>query len=323
MSNPSSIQPKNNIKQNSFIGGRHPLVTVVIPTYNRVDLVQQAIASVISQTYTNWELIIVDDGSDDGTSDAIIAMNDIRIKVLKMRHFGNIALLRNIGVKGGTGEWLAFLDSDDIWIPRKLEIQLFFLLQEGKRWGYGGSELMNKDMCTIPNKAGKYRPISGWIVKDVLATEASVNIGTLMLERTLFEEVGGFDKDAELLYREDYELVIRLALKSEALAIPELLLRVREHEGRATNAFEYGNDRTAAVYEHFIRTHPKKQLVKIASRRMASELAESAIIRIKKKEYLQAARRLGKALINGDNWWHLLSAISRGFTTSSPQRMSS
>jgi glycosyltransferase involved in cell wall biosynthesis len=130
------------------------MVTVVIPTYNRVALVQQAIASVIAQTYRNWELIIVDDGSDDGTPGAIIAMNDPRIKLLTKPHVGNIALLRNIGVNEGSGEWLAFLDSDDIWIPRKLEIQLFFLLQEGKRWGYGGSELMNDDMQTIPNKAG-------------------------------------------------------------------------------------------------------------------------------------------------------------------------
>ena len=212
MSNPSSIHPQNDISQNSSIGEQQPLVTVVIPTYNRVALVQQAISSVINQTYTNWELIIVDDGSDDGTSEAIMAMNDTRIKVLKREHFGNIALLRNIGVEEGSGEWLAFLDSDDIWIPWKLERQLFFLLQEGKRWGYGGFELMNKDMRTIPNKSGKYSPISGWIIKDVLTTNASVNIGTLMLERTLFEEVGGFNKDADLIYREDYELVLRLSL---------------------------------------------------------------------------------------------------------------
>jgi glycosyltransferase involved in cell wall biosynthesis len=106
----------------SFIQHRHPLVTIVIPTYNRATLVQQAIASVIAQTYSHWELMIVDDGSDDGTSEAINAVNDSRIRILKMKHMGNIASLRNIGVKEGTGEWLAFLDSDDILIPRKLGI---------------------------------------------------------------------------------------------------------------------------------------------------------------------------------------------------------
>src|ERR1700750_1510306 len=101
-----------------------PLVTVVIPTYNRLTLVQQAIASVIAQTYSNWELIIVDDGSDDGTREDIISMNDPRIKLLTKPHVGNIAFLRNAGVDEGSGEWLAFLDSDDLWLPRKLETQL-------------------------------------------------------------------------------------------------------------------------------------------------------------------------------------------------------
>lgn len=230
--------------------GRHPLITVVIPTYNRFPLVQQAIASVLAQTYTNWELFVVDDGSDDGTQKAISSINDSRIKLVEMRHSGNIAEVRNAGVKAGSGEWLAFLDSDDMWIPERLEIQLQIMMQEGKRWGYGRFELMNKEGRTIPNKAGIYRPLSGWIAKEVLTTEASIAIGTLLVEQTLFDEAGGFNNDAELLYREDYELVLRLALKAETLAIPDLLVRIREHSGRSTNAFEYAHDRTASVYEH-------------------------------------------------------------------------
>jgi len=290
-----------------------PLVTVVIPTYNRVEFVQQAIASVIAQTYIHWELIIVDDGSDDGTAAAINSINDRHIKVLQLKHSGNIAYLRNTGAKAGTGEWIAFLDSDDLWVPKKLEIQLNNLMDEGKQWGYGGFELMNREMQPVPNKAGIYRPVSGWIAKEVLSTEASVNIGTLMLMRTLFEEAGGFDENAEILYREDYELVIRLALREESLAIPDLLLRVREHSGRSTNAFEYGNERTAAVYKLFLQTNPDKELAKIARRRMAGELAEDAVKRIRQKKYSEATGRLWKAFLNGDRWRHLLSAIRRGF----------
>jgi glycosyltransferase involved in cell wall biosynthesis len=259
-------------------------------------------------------LIIVDDGSDDGTPKAISTMKDSRIKLLKKHHTGNIAMMRNAGVHEGSGEWLAFLDSDDIWIPRKLEIQLFFMLQEEKRWGYGGFELMNDEMRTIPNKAGHFRPISGWIIKEVLTTEASVTIGTLMLERSLFEEAGRFNQDAKLIFREDYELVLRLALRSEALAVPDLLVRIREHEGRVTKGFEDAHDRTAAMYEHFIRSCRDKALIKIARRRMAHELAESAKTNIIRKKYLQAIRRLGQALIHGDNLRHLFSVVRRGFS---------
>ncbi len=293
-----------------------PLVTVVIPTYNRIEFVQQAISSVLSQSYTRWELIIVDDGSDDGTTEAVAAVGDSRIKLLTFPHIGNIALSRNRGVKAGTGDWLAFLDSDDMWTPCRLEIQLEKLIEGEKRWGYGGFEMMNSEMQTIPNKAGLYRPISGWIIKEVLTTEASVNIGTLMIERRLFEESGGFNEDAELLFREDYELVIRLALLSESLAVPDLLVRVREHSGRSTNAFEYGNDRTAAIYERFIQIHSDKELTKIARRRMAGELTEAAVKRIRQKKYLEAVRRLGKGFVNGDSWRHLLSAIRHGFIDS-------
>ncbi len=290
-----------------------PLVTIVIPTYNRLGFVQQAIASVLAQTYTYWELIIVDDGSEDGTDDAIKSMNDKRIKLLELNHSGNIAFLRNRGVKEGSGEWLAFLDSDDLWVPKKLEIQLNNLIDEGRQWGYGGFELMNSEMQPIPNKAGLYRPVSGWIAKEVLSTEASVNIGTLMLKRSFFEEAGGFNEDTELLYREDYELVIRLALKAEVLAVPDLLIRVREHNGRSTSTYKYGNDRTAAVYKHFLQTHPDKELAKIARHRMAGEFAEGALKKIRERKYSEATRKLWKAFLNGDRWRHILSVIRRGF----------
>jgi glycosyltransferase involved in cell wall biosynthesis len=290
----------------------NPLVTIVIPTYNRLALVQKAIASVIAQTYRHWELIIVDDGSDDGSAERIAEIKDPRIRILKWQHRGNIALLRNAGVRAGSGQWLAFLDSDDIWIPEKLEIQLSSLLQQQKRWGYGGFELMDNNLRRIPNKAGTYEPISGWIIKDLLTTKASVNIGSLMLERTLFDEVNGFNEDTSLIFREDYEFVIRLALKAEALALPELLVRVREHPGRATGAFEYGHERTAAVYKHFIDSRPERALVKIARRRMAGELAESAKNSLRRKHYGEAVRKLGQAWRNGDSLRHLLHVIRRG-----------
>ena len=288
----------------------------MIPTYNRLLLVQQAIASVVAQTYTNWELIVADDGSDDGTTEAIRSLNNSLISVLHLQHSGNIAITRNAGARAGSGPWIAFLDSDDVWVPRRLEIQIQKLLREGKNWGYGGFELMNKEMRTIPNKAGIFRPLSGWIAKEVLTTEASVAIGTLLLERALFDEVGGFNADPELLYREDYELVLRLSLKAETLAIPDILVRIREHEGRSTNAFEYAHERTASVYEHFIRSRPERALVKIARRRMAGELAESAVKNIKQKKYLLATKILGRAMTNGDRWRHLLSVVRRGFAKS-------
>src|SRR6202035_1399095 len=86
-----NIEDFEKLRMSKQTSGRRPLITVVIPTYNRLPLVQQAIASVLAQTYTNWELFVVDDGSDDGTPAAISSINDSRIKLVEMRHSGNIA----------------------------------------------------------------------------------------------------------------------------------------------------------------------------------------------------------------------------------------
>ncbi len=289
-----------------------PLITIVIPTYKRLPLVRQAIASVLAQTYDNWELIVVDDGSGDDTVKIIRSIPDSRIRVLELAHCGNIAVLRNTGVKAGSGKWLAFLDSDDIWVPQKLEIQLR-TLQDGLRWGYGGFELMNEKMQPIPNKDGKYRALSGWIVKEVLTCVASVNLGTLIVERSLFNEVGCFDTDSRLICREDYEFVLRLALHAQTVATWELLARIREHTGRTTSEFDNGNERTAFVYGHFMLTQHDAALVKIARRCQAYEFTEIAKKFFQRKKYLLATRLLAKALIHGDKWRHILSAIRRGF----------
>lgn len=289
-----------------------PLITIVIPTYNRLPLVRQAIASVLGQTYGNWELIIVDDGSRDDTVNIIRSIPDSRIRVLQLPHCGNIAVLRNTGVKAGSGKWLAFLDSDDIWMAQKLEMQLC-ALQDGQRWGYGRFELMNEKMEPIPNKYGKYRAISGWIIREVLTCEASVNIGTVIVERSLFNEVGCFNPEPRLICREDYELVLRLALQAETVATSELLARIREHPGRITSVFDDGNERTAFVYGHFMSTQQDAALVKIARRRRAFEFTEIAIKKIRQKKYLPATRQLVKAFIHGDKWRHILSGIVRGF----------
>ena len=290
----------------------YPFISVVIPTYNRVLLLQKAIASVLAQTYTHWELIVVDDGSTDDTAEIIYSLKDSRIHLLALPHSGNIASLRNAGAKAGSGEWIAFLDSDDEWVSNKLEIQLHLLLQEKKRWSYGGYELMDEVSQTIPGKAGIFRPISGWIVRPLITTEVAVNIGSLMVERKLFNDVGGFNTEPKLLYREDYELALRLALRAEALAVPDLLVRIREHTGRSTNAFDDGYERTAFVYQHFLNSHPGNELERLARKRMAYHLAEIAVNCMENGKYFPAIHQLAKAFVNGDSLRHLLSAIHRG-----------
>jgi glycosyltransferase involved in cell wall biosynthesis len=292
-----------------------PLVTIVIPTYNRRELLQKAIASILSQTYTNWELFIVDDGSVDDTKTLVTSIKDTRIHLIDLGHNGNIAGLRNTGAAAGSGEWIAFLDSDDEWINNKLEKQLQLLLQEKKQWSYGGYELMNEASQTIPEKYGTFRPISGWITAQLLTCEAAVNIGSLMIHRNLFNKTGGFNSESKLLYREDYELALRLSLLAEALAAPDLLVRIREHTNRSTNTIDDGDERTAFVYQFFLNSKPGDEYERIARRRMAYHLAEMSVKCMQRRMYLKAVSQLAKAFVNRDKLRHLFSAMHRGLGT--------
>jgi len=288
-----------------------PLVTVVIPTYNRMPLLLEAIHSVVAQNYTNWELFIADDGSTDGTIEAVRVMNDPRVRIIELSHTGNIGSLRNTGAQAGKGEWIAFLDSDDRWLPDKLQIQLNSLTASSRRWGYGAYELMGEFAGPIENRSRKFYPYCGWITKEIITAEAAVSIGTLTIERKLFNEAGGFSTNEKLIYREDYDLALRLSLKAEADAVPEVLVHIREHRGRSTNHVRDSFERMAETYTQFIKIKPGPTLEKIARKRRGYHLAEAAANNLSQKKYLLAGRQLGKALADGDRMKHVLSVLKR------------
>ena len=103
------------------------LVSIIVPTYNRGNLIGETIQSVIDQSYKNWELIIVDDGSTDDTKKRVEEFKDTRIQFHLTVHSGVIGRVRNRGITYSKGNYIAFLDSDDLWLPNKLERQLSFL----------------------------------------------------------------------------------------------------------------------------------------------------------------------------------------------------
>ena len=103
---------------------KSPLVSVVLTTYNRADLISETIESILSQTFRNFELIVVDDGSTDNTEEVVRSYNDERVHYIKTDNWGGPAKPRNIGIKKAKGEYIAFCDDDDLWLPNKLEVQL-------------------------------------------------------------------------------------------------------------------------------------------------------------------------------------------------------
>jgi hypothetical protein len=150
------------------------------------------------------------------------------------------------------------------------------------------------------------------MVKEIIQTKTSITICSILMEKKLFTEIEGFCKDPRLLYRGDFEFTLRLAMKAEAVVIPEILLRVREHAGRVTKSLRDANERSALAYEIFINQKPGKELERLARKQQAFELSEASVYRFADGKNRLALKHLGRALFLRDNFRHWLSALKRG-----------
>jgi GT2 family glycosyltransferase len=212
-----------------------PTVSIVLPTFNRLKYLRPAVDSVLAQSFTDWELIIADDGSDEETRAYLgtLATQD-RVDVLWLSHTGWPAVVRNAALREARGEFVAFLDSDDVWLPSKLEMQVRSLRRHGaRRWSCTG--FTNVDAAGRPRPSRNERSgrdpgwpsPEGWIVEQLLKMEAIIPLPTVLACRSLVEHVGGFDES--LYVCEDYDLWLRLAARSEIDVVRESLVLVRRH----------------------------------------------------------------------------------------------
>ena len=181
------------------------LISVVIPTYNRVTFLKDAIDSVLAQTFRVFELIVVDDGSTDGTSELLLSYGH-KIKVIKKGNKGPSAS-RNRGIKAAKGDWIAFLDSDDVWKPNKLEKQVQFIKDNPEIKICQTEEIWIRNGKRV-NPRKKHEMHSGWIYEQCLPL-CIVSPSSVMIHRDVFEKVGLFDET--MLACEDYDLWLRIA----------------------------------------------------------------------------------------------------------------
>lgn len=188
-------------------GNPKPSVSVIIPTYNRGWTLRAAIDSVLAQTYRDFELIVVDDGSTDDTAE-ILQSYGPDIQVLRQANAG-VSAARNTGVRSAKGDFIAFLDSDDRWLPDKLGVQVDFfasypdavICQTEEIWIRNGKRVNPKKVHQKP---------SGHIFKASLAL-CLVSPSAVMLRKALFDEIGGFDETLPAC--EDYDLWLRVSAR--------------------------------------------------------------------------------------------------------------
>ena len=196
-------------------------ISVVIPTYNRKKYIKRAIDSVIRQSYKPFEIIVIDDGSTDGTYELIKkSYSSSQISLEKQINNG-VSSARNKGVKLANGDWIAFLDSDDEWFGNKLELQVreikksktFMICHTNEIWIRNGIRV---------NQMKKHQKYGGFIFEKCLDM-CRISPSSVMIRRCIFDEIGLFDED--LIICEDYDLWLRISSKYPVLYLDSMLIK--------------------------------------------------------------------------------------------------
>ncbi len=193
-------------------------ISVIIPTFNRSSFLTRSINSVLNQTYNDFKLIVVDDGSIDNTND-LINSNYQNIIYLHQNNKG-VSSARNLGINTTQSEWIAFLDSDDEWHPKKLELQIkelkknpsYFICHTNEKWIKNGKHL---------NQKNKHQKYGGWIFDKCLSL-CCVSPSSIIIHNSVFKNCGIFDENFPVC--EDYELWLRISSKYKFLYLQDKLI---------------------------------------------------------------------------------------------------
>jgi glycosyltransferase involved in cell wall biosynthesis len=271
-----------------------PKVSVIIPTYNRRDFVREAIASVLAQTYRDFELLVIDDGSDDDTATIVQEFAGVRYVFQPNR---GVSAARNRGVTVSNGELLAFLDSDDLWQPRKLAYQVAFFATRPEARICQTEEIWLRHGVRV-NPHNKHRKIGG----DIFARSLQlclVSPSAVMLRRELFEQAGGFDENLPAC--EDYDLWLRIAATEpiHLIATP-LVIKRGGHTDQLSHRF-WGMDRFRVTA---LCKLLDSDVLSSEQRRLAED-----VLHMKCEVLAQGARKRGK---DGKSYLALAAAYTNG-----------
>ena len=197
-----------------------PYVSVVIPTFNHAKFLKKALDSVVAQTFQNWEAVVVNNFSTDNTIEVVNSFADQRIKLFNFSNNGVIAASRNHGLKEAAGDFIAFLDSDDVWYPNKLQ-KCVEQASAGYQFICHGELWINSDLT---QRTVMYGPASNATYNRLLYKGNCISTSTTFIAKSLLGSVQGFDENPEIITTEDYDLWLRLAAKNPRTSfIPEVL----------------------------------------------------------------------------------------------------
>ena len=242
-------------------------ISVVIPSYNRIEFLKRSIDSVINQTKKPFEIIVVDDGSTDGTETMIKSDYDF-VKFIKQKNKG-VSAARNIGIKVSIGEWICFLDSDDEWKKDKLEKQINAMKSNPGYKFFHSNEIWIKNGLRI-NQKKKHKKYGGDIF-DKCLDMCRISPSSVMIDKTVFDEVGNFNEN--LVVCEDYELWLRICDKYRVFFIDEpLIIKYGGHQGQLSYSIKSIENHRIKALEYLILENLNRKNKRHAIQMLLSKL---------------------------------------------------
>ena len=231
-----------------------PTVSVIVPTLDDRDYLEEALKSILAQSFWDYEVIVVDGGSSD-QSLAVIRRYEKRISWFRQSGKG-VSRAKNEAIAKARGEYITFLDGDDLWYPEKLEIQVNFL-SDHPEYGFCSSDVDFFDEEVIIIKGAistEKKPRSGYVF-DELFTNNFISSATIMLRRECFDRVGNFDE--EIFFAEDTDMWLRVAKEFKLGYIPKSLAKYRVHPGARTQQFAKHYASLEKIYGKLNQLYPE------------------------------------------------------------------
>ena len=262
------------------------MISVIIPTYNRAHLLPRSLDSILSQSCLPNEIIVVDDGSNDDTS-ALMTSVYPEIVFIQQSNIG-VSCARNVGIKRASGDWIAFLDSDDEWFPEKLEVQMNALYKNPELKICHTNEIWIRNGTRV-NPKKKHEKFGGWIFQKCLPL-CCISPSSVIIHKSIFNEIGLFDDS--LLVCEDYDLWLRITARNPVLYIEKPLLRKYGGHNDQLSRKYWGMDRfRIKSLEKIIYSKELSESDENAAKKMLTEKIHILIQGAKKRGNIMEVRK--------------------------------
>ena len=289
------------------------LISIVMPTYNQSEFLAYSIESVLSQSFTNWELLIVDNFSSDETTKVLKNFLDPRIKVFQINNGGIIAKSRNLAIESSKGSWIAFLDSDDFWYPDKLEtVSKYF--ETNCDLIYHDMQVVKSNLDQNYNDKIKSRKLRKPILNDLIINGNTIATSTVVVRKSRLVEVNGMNESRELIGVEDYNTWLRISRRTESFKLVSLELGAyRKHIGNNSGSYDFSLQFEAfKEFLHLLSNHEKK----LVSLNYMYTSARLKYLARNHKNLIHELKFLvfkGTIIIKVKSFWMLMNLIKKSF----------